>query len=130
MIIYDSVNPWGQRAIFFEKSTHFTNVLRQETPVGFAMWIAAAAAVGVVVLIVVEVGSASVAIVVSFAVSFVVSPVDSVAAVAGSARTWQGKSNHGLLYKTKWYDTFHKQMQHTRNRKSYNLRSSSQPVEI
>lgn len=42
-------------------------------------------------LIVVEVGSASVAIVVSFAVSFVVSPVDSVAAVAGSARTWQRK---------------------------------------
>lgn len=81
-------------------------------------------------LIVVEVGSASVAIVASFAVSFAVSPVDSVAAVAGSARTWQGKSNHGKLHKIKWYDTFHKQTQHTRNRKSYNLRSSSQPVEI
>lgn len=69
-------------------------------------------------LIVVEVGSASVAIVVSFVVSFVVSPVDSVAAVAGSARTWQGKSNSGKLHNMKWYDTFHKQTQHTRNTKS------------
>ena len=69
-------------------------------------------------LIVVEVGSASVAIVVSFVVSFVVSPVDSVAAVAGSARTWQGKSNSGKLHNMKWYDTFHKQTQHTHNTKS------------